>query len=120
MQGREDNKGTSKKEDVLDTVINLKHPKDYSPRDGARFEIHFEKARGFDGDAAKPFEVSLNTKDEKLEWSFKEVDDRDFEVAIDLHSDGMSMTDIAKEIGVNKSTVSRWIVKARNEGRINK
>lgn len=113
-------RGTSKKEDVLDTVINLKHPNDYSPQDGARFEIHFEKARGFDGDAAKPFEVALNSKDEKLKWSFKDVEDKNFQLAIDMYSNDMSMTDIANELSVNKSTVSRWIAKAKNEGRIKK
>jgi putative DNA primase/helicase len=45
-------RGTSRKEDVLDTVISLRNPKDYSPKDGAKFEIHFEKSRGFDGEAA--------------------------------------------------------------------
>src|SRR5262249_3310327 len=43
-------RGTSKREDVLDTVINLVHPDDYQPDQGARFEIHFEKLRGFVGD----------------------------------------------------------------------
>src|SRR6476659_1123941 len=37
--GRNENaRGTSKREDVLDTVIQLKHPEDYEPDDGARFE----------------------------------------------------------------------------------
>jgi hypothetical protein len=30
---------------ALDTVIALRRPKDYSPEQGARFEIHFEKLR---------------------------------------------------------------------------
>ena len=52
-------RGTSRKEDVLDTVISLRRPPDYSPAEGARFEIHFEKARGFYGDQAQPFEAQL-------------------------------------------------------------
>ena len=40
-------RGTSKREDVLDTVIVLKRPADYTPEHGARFEVHFEKSRGF-------------------------------------------------------------------------
>ena len=42
--GKDNNqRGTSKKEDILDTVINLKHPSNYNSEEGARFEIHFEK-----------------------------------------------------------------------------
>lgn len=112
-------RGTSKKEDVLDTVITLKHPKDYSPQDGAKFEIHFEKSRGFDGEAAKPFETSLIINPEgKQEWSLKEISDRDLDKALELNKDGLSVTEIAKEVGVNKSTISRWFKKAKQDGLI--
>jgi len=53
-------RGTSKREDALDTVIKLSRPPDYRPDDGARFEVHFEKARNFHGADAMPFEVKLN------------------------------------------------------------
>lgn len=113
-------RGTSKKEDVLDTVITLKHPKDYSPQDGVKFEIHFEKSRGFDGEAAKPFETSLITNLEgKQEWSLREISDRDLDKVLELNKDGLSVTEIAKEIGVNKSTISRWLKKAKQDGLIN-
>ena len=39
-------RGTSKREDVLDTIIHLKRPSDYEPDQGTRFELHLEKARG--------------------------------------------------------------------------
>ena len=35
-------RGTSRREDVLDTVIALRKPTDYTPETGACFEIHFE------------------------------------------------------------------------------
>jgi putative DNA primase/helicase len=38
-------RGTSRREDALDTVIALRQPEDYSPEQGARFEVHFEKLR---------------------------------------------------------------------------
>jgi putative DNA primase/helicase len=38
-------RGTSRREDALDTVIALRRPEDYSPEQGARFEVHFEKLR---------------------------------------------------------------------------
>jgi AAA domain-containing protein len=46
-------RGTSRREDVADAVIGLRKPPDYSPDQGARFEVHFEKSRGFFGDQAK-------------------------------------------------------------------
>jgi putative DNA primase/helicase len=42
---------------VLDTVIGLRRPEDYSPEQGARFEIHYEKIRHRAGGAA-PFEAT--------------------------------------------------------------
>jgi putative DNA primase/helicase len=42
VNGRQ--RGTSRREDALDTVIALRRPDDYLPQQGARFEIHIEKA----------------------------------------------------------------------------
>ena len=56
-------RGTSKREDVLDTVLRLRHPTDYSPAEVARFEVHFEKCRVLLGQSAKPFEARLETFD---------------------------------------------------------
>jgi hypothetical protein len=53
-------RGTSRREDALDTVIALRRPDDYSPEDGARFEVHFEKLRNR-GAGTIPFEVSIET-----------------------------------------------------------
>ena len=52
-------RGTSRREDVLDTVIGLRRPEDYQPQQGARFEVHVEKSRAHFGDAGRPFEASL-------------------------------------------------------------
>ena len=49
-------RGTSRREDVLDTVIALRRPSDYSQTQGARFEVHIEKGRSLYGEAATAFE----------------------------------------------------------------
>lgn len=55
-------RGTSNREDVLNLVINLRRPADYSPEDGLRAEVHFEKIRGRAiGAAVQPFELKLQT-----------------------------------------------------------
>ena len=46
-------RGTSKREDVLDTVIALRRPGDYTPARALPLEVHFEKARGFSGDRSR-------------------------------------------------------------------
>jgi len=39
--------------------LPLRCPPDYTADQGARFEIHFEKARGFYGEESKPFKARL-------------------------------------------------------------
>jgi len=112
-------RGTSRREDVLDTVINLRRPPKYSPSDGAKFEVHFEKNRGFGGDDAKPFEAALLSSESKLIWSCRDIENRNDENIIGMCKEGMTQADIAKELGVHKSTVCRAIKKAKAEGKIN-
>ena len=52
-------RGTSRREDALDLVIGLRRPADYSAEQGARFEVHIEKARTLVGDGALPFEAMV-------------------------------------------------------------
>ena len=52
-------RGTSRGEDMLDTVVALQHPSDYAASEGLRCEVRYEKARGFLGEEAKPFEVRM-------------------------------------------------------------
>ena len=110
-------RGTSSREDVLDTVIKLKRPADYMPDQGAVFEVHFEKSRGFTGDDAKPIEASLQTDQRgNLSWTHKSLEVSTYERCCNLANEGLSQKDISIELGVNKSTVSRHIRKAREAG----
>jgi hypothetical protein len=52
-------RGTSRKEDTLDTVISLSRPPGYVATEGARFEVRFTKSRGFWGEEAEPFEAKF-------------------------------------------------------------
>lgn len=100
-------RGTSRREDVLDTSISLRHAADYSPTDGAKFEIHLEKARGVHGDAAKPFEAKLETRDGVAVWTTRELEDANRARVEALLEDGLSVRDIADETGISKSKVQR-------------
>ena len=57
-------RGTSKREDLLDVVIELKRPTDYDSDQGARFVVNFSKARHLTGNQAESFEAWLQ-KDSK-------------------------------------------------------
>lgn len=97
-------RGTSRKEDVLDTVISLRRPPDYSAEDGCRFELHFEKSRGFHGPDAEPFEARLIGN----QWSITDLKSGDdTETLKALRKQGMSIREIADRTGLGKSTVAR-------------
>jgi KaiC/GvpD/RAD55 family RecA-like ATPase len=51
-------RGTSRREDVLDTVVALKRAEDYEAGQGACFKVVFEKARGFAGPDADSFKAA--------------------------------------------------------------
>ncbi len=109
-------RGTSRREDVLDTIISLRHPEDYSPTEGARFEVHFEKARGIVGDEAKPFEARLEVVDGAALWSTRDLEDAEIARAVALYAEDMSVRDVASEMGISKSKAQRLRAKADEAG----
>ena len=104
-------RGTSKREDILDVVIALRQPLDESTS-GASFEVHFEKARHLFGDDTKPFVATLS---DGL-WSMEQLEENTYRRVVDLANEGMTVTEIASEIGRAKSNVSRHLKKAKNNG----
>ena len=101
-------RGTSRREDVLDTVIQLKRPKDYEPEDGARFEVHFTKHRGFTGEDAAPIEAKLTVDGlGRARWEVIDLGDKLTEEIRELNAEGLSLRDIAKRLGVTKGKVER-------------
>lgn len=111
-------RGTSKREDVLDTVIKLKRPGNYNPEDGARFEIHFEKSRGFFGADAEPFEAKLKTNmDNSIEWSSAKAEGYELEILVELYRGGMTkQRDLAKEMGISVGKVNKLLKEAKENG----
>ena len=101
-------RGTSRREDLLDTVLTLKHPADYNPIEGLRCEVHFEKTRSMLGDAAKAFEARMERgPDGRAVWTCRELEDVKAQQAAALFSSGMSVRDVAEELSVSKSTAQR-------------
>lgn len=109
-------RGTSGREDVLDTVIALKKPQGGSPTEGANFEVHFEKNRGFSGPDAQAFFAKLTIENDTQSWVRESLVDSSFNRCIGLAKNGATGSEIAKELGINKSNVSRHLKKARESG----
>lgn len=100
-------RGTSSREDVLDTVISLRRPKDYDPSEGARFEVHLEKARGVYGSGAAPFEAALRTEKGAAIWTCRTLEDSVKAQVLALRAEGDSIRDISTKTGLSRSKVER-------------
>jgi len=97
-------RGTSRKEDTLDTVVSLTRPPGYEASEGARFEVRYTKSRGFWGDDAEPFEARFADGG----WSTSEIVAEDSDAALAaLQAEGLSIREIAERCGLPKSTVAR-------------
>ncbi|WP_300554323.1 AAA family ATPase [Desulfovibrio sp.] len=111
-----DQRGTSAREDIMDTVISLRRPTTYSVAEGARFEVHLTKARGIVGEVAMPFEVHLRSEGNQLIWDVNELVNVQAEQLKQLLAEGFSIRDCADEMGVSKSVVHRLKKKLEEGG----
>jgi hypothetical protein len=101
-------RGASAREDLLDTVFTLKHPRDYSFNEGLRCEVHFEKTRSMLGNAAKPFEARMESgPDGRAIWTSRDLEDAKAQQAASLFTEGVSVRDVADELEISKSQAGR-------------
>lgn len=105
-------RGTSRREDVLDTVIALRRPSDYRPDQGARFEVHIEKGRSLFGKDANPVEAQLTLGvNGKPTWTMRDLEATQETQISELAGLGMKPAEIAQEVGVSRATVYRRMQK---------
>lgn len=103
-------RGTSRREDVLDTVIALKRNDDYEAGQGARFKIAFEKARGFAGAAADSFTAAY----ENGQWSILNDSNAQSDEVAALLASGKTQREIAASLGMALGKVNKLAQKARS------
>jgi putative DNA primase/helicase len=109
-------RGTSKKEDLLDISIALDRPKEYLPEQGAAFTAEFTKARHLKGNEAESLEIVLNDVEDKAQWSWRTVELSTFDRVVTLANEGLKASEIVIELDIHKSTVSRHLKKAKSDG----
>lgn len=110
-------RGASRREDVLDTSIKLVRPDDYAPQDGALFEMHFEKARNLTGDEAMPLGVRLVDLDGKaIRWEWQAAEAGVVERIKTLVEDRASRAEIQQELGISRFQLTRIVEKANASG----
>jgi hypothetical protein len=110
-----DQRGTSAREDNIDTTILLKHPFNYSPEDGARFIANFKKARVRTQDLPliSPYQFQLTTdENDQLVWTWGDVKRETKTEILKLLDEGMTQGEVAQQLEVDKSYVSRVRKKA--------
>ena len=113
-------RGTSKREDLLSFVLNLKIPSDYSPEQGLRVEAILEKKRGKLRVPAfgQPFEISLVTTrpaSGQAEWATRPLKDLLRARALEMLESGMKANDVAQETPLSRFAVHR-LNKKRQQG----
>jgi len=111
-------RGSHKKEDVMDAVIKLKRPEDHVQGEGGtKILVTYTKARHLSGEQAQDMEASLLDQDGLLRWEWTQGDIT-YSTAVELLKEKMPLRDIAEELGVTKSTIHRWKTRAQGEGLI--
>ena len=119
VNGRQ--RGTSRREDALDTVIALRRPVDYSPKEGARFEVHLEKARSLVGEGALPFEAAVEPFDSEngnaaVRWVARDLKPPLLHQAAGLFEAGMTVRQVAAMLEISRSEAGRLRLAAIAEG----
>ena len=114
-------RGTSRREDALDLVIGLRRPADYSPEQGARFEVHIEKARTLVGEGALPFEAMVEAFVSEsgragIRWVVRDLKPPVLIRAAELLRDGHTVRQVADLLGVSRSEAGRLRLRAAADG----
>ena len=92
-------RGTSKREDVLDTVLALRRPQNYEGQEGCSIQIHFEKARGLTGSDVEVTEAKLITSSAGTrKWEYRIAEEAINDAVQEMFDLGMDRKEIIREL----------------------
>jgi hypothetical protein len=117
-----DQRGTSAREDNIDTSIMLFRPHDYRIEEGARFIVKFKKIRVSMKELRllQDYEFRLLEVGNHVEWNWGTVKKKNQIEILRMLDEGIQQTDIATALGVDKGYVSRIKGKAFKDGLLSK
>ena len=95
-------RGTSRREDILDTVICLKKPDDYDATDGMRCEFVFEKARNLDGAEIETLGVDFSTKGGKAVFTSTAIKSDVVSQVHEMVAEGATRAEIMRETNLDR------------------
>jgi putative DNA primase/helicase len=107
-------RGTSKREDVLDVILALKaKQREVTAEDSEEvtLEVRFTKTREIHPNDAAPRLLHLKTTSGTAVWRHELVRDQTRERVAELHRQNVKQKDIAKEVKLSQSQVSRILAK---------
>ena len=109
-------RGTSGREDSLDTVIQLAKPTGVDAREGCHFELSFEKNRSVTGEHVTPLDVKLELVNERLQWVWKPLEVSLLDRARKEVAAGVQgPTELAEMLGCTKGHASKLLKKLKQE-----
>lgn len=109
-------RGTSKREDVMDTIIKLKKQPEACTETESVFDLTFEKSRDFYGEAAESMRLRFSTEGDRAKWRAEPMRDVQAEKVREMMKAGMKQKDIAREMNVSPGRVSQIVKEMRERG----
>lgn len=113
----QDNRGTSKKQDIMDAIVALSKPESYKAMDGAHFVLSYQKSRNVCGEDISPKEYQLRSDEStgNLHWDILTTTRSDItqeeerQRAQELKGQGMSVREIATAMGIGKTKAAELV-----------
>ena len=112
-------RGTSAREDNLDASLMLKKPNDYTPDDGARFIVHFSKARvrtnRLNLISDTEFKLAMSESGDNI-WTYGCIKQERRREVIKMLDEGFDQKTIVESLGLSKGYVSKLKNQAIKDG----
>jgi hypothetical protein len=112
-------RGTSAREDNLDISIMLRKPYDYTPGDGARFIVHFSKARVSNKYSRLVDDVEFKLIEDAAgccNWEYEAVKESVMKEALQKIDARIPYRTISNELGIATGTINKIKNKAMDQG----
>ena len=107
-------RGTSGREDALDTVIHLAQPATHETKEGCHFELTFTKSRSVKGEEVGPLDVRLIEQNGLLTWTHKPLERSKEDQVRELLAEGFTNSaEIAEALGITRAYV--WKLRKKIE-----